>query len=70
MVPDIPDKPVRHGPRAVIEFFRDWMDRFEGLDLEWELEEAGPNRALAFILRMVLYFDLDEARPAAGLASS
>ena len=96
VVPDIPDEPVRHGPVAVIAFFRDWMDRFEGLDVEWELEEAGPNRALAFIrmhgrgresgvptemryaqlftfdglrpVRMVLYFDLDEARRAAGLA--
>ena len=96
VVPDIPDEPVRRGPAAVIAFFRDWMDRFEGLDVEWELEQAGPESALAFIhmhgrgresgvpaemryaqlwtfdglrpVRMVLYFDLDEARRAAGLA--
>jgi ketosteroid isomerase-like protein len=96
IVPDIPDEPVRRGPAAVIEFFRDWMERFEGLDVEWELEDAGPDSVLAYIhmhgrgrgsgvpaemryaqhwtfdglrpVRMVVYFDLDEARRAAGLA--
>jgi ketosteroid isomerase-like protein len=96
VIPDIPDAPVRRGPAAVIEFFRDWMERFEGLDVEWELEDAGPDSVLAFIhmhgrgrgsgvpaemrfaqhwtfdglrpVRMIAYFDLDEARRAAGLA--
>ena len=49
VTPDVPDLPVRHGPDAVLEFFRDWMEPFEGLAVDWELHEAGPERALAVI---------------------
>jgi ketosteroid isomerase-like protein len=49
VVPDLPEEPVRRGPDAVIDFFRDWMERFEGLDVEWELHDAGPDRVLALI---------------------
>jgi ketosteroid isomerase-like protein len=45
--PDHPDGAVRHGPDGVIEFFRDLIDRFPDLEVEWELHEAGPNRVLA-----------------------
>jgi hypothetical protein len=53
VVPDLPEEPVRRGPDEVIEFFRDWMERFEGLD-------GRPAR-------MELVYDLDRARRLAGL---
>jgi ketosteroid isomerase-like protein len=46
IVPDHPDGAVRYGPEAVIEFWRDWRDQFEGLDVNWELEEIGADTAL------------------------
>jgi ketosteroid isomerase-like protein len=45
--PDHPEGAVRRGPDSVIEFFRDLIDRFPDLDVEWELHEAGPGSALA-----------------------
>jgi ketosteroid isomerase-like protein len=77
VVPDIPDDPVRRGPEAVIEFFRDWMDRFEGLDVDWTLEDAGPDRVIAYIhmhgrgrgsgvpaeMRYAQVFTFDHGRP-------
>jgi ketosteroid isomerase-like protein len=95
VVPEHPEGSVRHGPDSVIAFFREWLEPFDDLDIEWELREAGEERALAVIqmtgrgresgvpvemrfaqlwtfrdgraVRMVLHYDLDEARRAAGL---
>ena len=49
VTPDIPDVPVRRGPEAVLDFFRDWMDRFEGLHVDWELHDTPDGRVLALI---------------------
>jgi ketosteroid isomerase-like protein len=49
VVPDHPDGAVRHGADSVIEFFREWAEPFADLDIEWELQEAGPDAALAII---------------------
>jgi ketosteroid isomerase-like protein len=96
IVPGHPEGDVRHGPEGVIEFFRDWVEPWDDLEVDWELHPAGPQRALALIdmrgrgresgvptemrfgqlwtfrdgraVRMVVYFDIDEARRAAGLA--
>jgi ketosteroid isomerase-like protein len=96
IVPDHPEGAVRHGAEGVIEFFHDWVEPWEDLYVDWELEEVGPGLALASInmrgvgresgvptevtfgqlwtyrdgrfVRMVMYWDVDEARRAAGLA--
>ena len=49
VVPYIPEEPVRHGLEGVLEFFRDWMEPFRGLEVDWELHEAGPDQVLAVI---------------------
>jgi ketosteroid isomerase-like protein len=95
VVPDHPEGAVRHGPEAVIEFFRDWIEPFDDLHVNWQIEEVAPGRALAQVdvagrgqgsgarvemhfaqlwtfsgriaQRMVLYYDVDEARRDAGL---
>ena len=40
---------VRRGPDAVIQFFRDWMDEWDDLDIDWQVEELDPDRALVVI---------------------
>ena len=95
VVPDHPEGAVRHGAEGAIEFFREWVEPWDDFDLDWEIEEAGPDRALATIdmrgrgrgsgvptemsffqlwtfregraVRMEMFWDLDEARRAAGL---
>jgi ketosteroid isomerase-like protein len=87
---------VRHGRDGVIDFFREWVEPWDELAVDWELHRAGPESVLALIdmrgrgresgvptemrfgqiwtfrqgraIRMVLYFDVDEARREAGLA--
>jgi ketosteroid isomerase-like protein len=49
IVPDHPDGGRRRGPEGVTEFFRDWRAQFEGLDVDWELEDIGAGRALAVV---------------------
>ena len=49
VVPNHPEGAVRHGADSVIEFFREWMEPWEKLDIDWKLEEAGPDAALANI---------------------
>ena len=97
VVPGHPEGERFHGPEGVMQFFREWSEPWEDLEVEWTLHEAGDERALALIemsgrgresgvpvemefgqlwtfrdgraVRMVLYYDVDEARRAAGLAS-
>ena len=96
VVPGHPEGDVRHGPDATIAFFRDWIEPWAELQVDWELLPAEPDRVLAILdmrgrgresgapaemrvgqlwtfragrfVRMVLYYDLDEARRDAGLA--
>jgi ketosteroid isomerase-like protein len=49
VVPNYAEGAVRRGPDSVIEFFREWMEPWEKLDIDWKLEEAGPDAALAII---------------------
>jgi ketosteroid isomerase-like protein len=95
VVPGHPEGDVRHGPQGVIEFFREWVEPWDELEVDWELHPAGPESALALIdmrgrgresgvrtemrfaqlwtfrgdraIRMVVYFDVDEARREAGI---
>jgi ketosteroid isomerase-like protein len=48
-VPDYPEGELRRGPEAVIAFFREWAEPFDELQVEWEIIEAGPERALVII---------------------
>jgi len=96
VVPDHLEGAVRRGADSVIEFFREWTEPWKDLDLDWEIEAAGPDKALAIIdmhgrgrvsgvpaevrffqlwtfrdgraARMEMFFDLQEARRAAGLS--
>ena len=43
------DEGVQRGPDSVIRFFREWLDVWDDLEVEWELEELDPERALAVI---------------------
>ena len=44
---DHPDAAVYHGPEGVMEFFRDWTESWEDLELDWELEALDDERVLA-----------------------
>jgi ketosteroid isomerase-like protein len=95
VVPDHPEGDVRYGAEATIAFFRDWVESWDELQVDWELEEAEPDRVLAILtmtgrgreshapvnmrvgqlwtfqgsraVRMVMYWDVDEARRETGL---
>jgi ketosteroid isomerase-like protein len=49
VVPNHPEGAVRHGADSVIEFFREWTEPWEDFELDWEIQEAGPDKALAII---------------------
>ena len=47
IVPGHPDGDVHRGPRAVLAFFRDWIDQWEDAESEWELEQTSPDTVLS-----------------------
>jgi ketosteroid isomerase-like protein len=49
VVPGHPEGDVRHGPDATIAFFRDWIEPWEELHVDWELLPAEPDRVLAIL---------------------
>ena len=49
VVPDHPEGAVRQGADSVIEFFHEWAEPWEDLEIDWELEAAGPDATLATI---------------------
>jgi ketosteroid isomerase-like protein len=49
VVPRHPEGDVRHGPDATIAFFRDWIEPWEELHVDWELLPAGSDRVLAIL---------------------
>jgi ketosteroid isomerase-like protein len=49
VVPGHPEGDVRYGPGAVIAFFRDWIESFDELHVDWELREVAPDRFLAVV---------------------
>jgi ketosteroid isomerase-like protein len=49
VVPDHPEGAVRHGSASVIEFFREWAEPWDDLEVDWELEEVAADRGLATI---------------------
>ena len=95
VIPDHPEGAVRHGADGAIKFFREWIEPWEDFEIDWQIEPAGSDAALAMVdmrgtgrvsgvptemrffqvwtfrdgraVRMELFYDLDEARRAAGL---
>jgi len=49
VVPGHPDGAVRHGPHAVTEFFRDWLEQWDEPTSEWTLEQTRPDTVLALV---------------------
>jgi hypothetical protein len=49
VVPGMPEGDVRRGPEEVTEFVHEWLEPFDDLQVEWELEEVAPGRVLAVI---------------------
>ena len=49
VVPNHPEGALRHGPEGAIEFFREWVEPWEDLDIDWQIEPAGCDAALAII---------------------
>jgi ketosteroid isomerase-like protein len=49
IVPGHPEGSLRRGPDGVIEFFRDWAEPFEDLEIDWELHDLDDERALALV---------------------
>jgi ketosteroid isomerase-like protein len=49
LVPGFPGKEATRGPEATLDFFRDWIDQWEELRVDWELEQAGPDTVFAVV---------------------
>jgi ketosteroid isomerase-like protein len=49
VVPGHPEGSLRRGPDGVIEFFREWGEPFEDLEIDWELHELSAERVLALV---------------------
>ena len=49
VVPNHPEGDVRYGAESVMAFFREWVEPFEDFELDWEIEDAGSDAALATI---------------------
>jgi ketosteroid isomerase-like protein len=49
VVPRHPEGDVRQGPEATLAFFRDWIEPWDELHVDWELLPAAPDRVLAIL---------------------
>jgi len=49
VVSDHPEGAVRHGPGSVIEFSNEWIEPWEDLEIDWELEVVEPDAARSII---------------------
>ena len=49
VVPGFPGTEATRGPEGTLAFFRDWIDQWEDLDVEWELEQAGHDAVFAVV---------------------
>ena len=49
LVPGFPGNEATRGPEATLDFFRDWIDQWEDLRVDWELEEASPKTVFAVV---------------------
>jgi ketosteroid isomerase-like protein len=49
LVPGFPGNEATRGPEATLDFFRDWIDQWEDLRVDWELEQASPDTVFAVV---------------------
>jgi ketosteroid isomerase-like protein len=49
LVPGFPGREATRGPEATLDFFRDWIDQWEDLRVDWELEQASPDMVFAVV---------------------
>ena len=49
VVPNHPEGDVRYGAEATIAFFRDWIEPWDELQVDWDLHQAEPDRVLAIL---------------------
>ena len=49
LVPGFPGSQFTRGPEATLDFFRDWIDQWEDLQVDWELEQASPDTVFAVV---------------------
>jgi ketosteroid isomerase-like protein len=49
IVPGHPEGEVRRGADGVIQFFREWVEPWEELHVDWELHPAGQDCVLAVV---------------------
>ena len=49
LVPGFPGDESARGPDGTVEFFRDWIDQWEDLRVDWEFEQASPDAVLTFV---------------------
>lgn len=49
VVSGFPGSQVARGPEATLDFFRDWIDQWEDLRVDWELEQSSPDTVFAVV---------------------
>jgi ketosteroid isomerase-like protein len=49
LVPGFPGNQAARGPEGTLEFFRDWIDQWEDLRVDWELDQGSPDTILAVV---------------------
>ena len=49
LVPGFPGDEAPRGPEATLEFFRDWIEQWDDLRVDWEFEQASPDAVLTFV---------------------
>jgi ketosteroid isomerase-like protein len=49
VVPGFPGTQATRGPEGTLAFFRDWIDQWEDLRVDWEFEQGGPDAILALV---------------------
>ena len=49
IVPGFPGNQAARGPEGTIEFFRHWIDQWDDLRVDWELEQGSPDAILAVV---------------------
>jgi ketosteroid isomerase-like protein len=49
VVPGFPGDEATRGPEATLEFFRDWIEQWKDLHVDWTLEQGSPDTVLAVV---------------------
>jgi len=49
VVPGFPGDEATRGPERTLEFFGDWIDQWEDLRVDWELEQGSPDMVFAVV---------------------